>query len=99
MAIEPPTLDVNENFGKVPDYIQQFRLKKEREEKEKLYMQFIIDTIPVGKRLVQEEERVSTLKDLYDAKRELIFALESYPIITYEVQRSPKMIKEKAELE
>ena len=38
MAIEPPTLDVNENFGKVPDYIQQFRLKKEREEKEKMYM-------------------------------------------------------------
>lgn len=47
-SIDPISLDVNENFGKVPDYIHQFRLKKEREEKERVYMQYIIDTIPVG---------------------------------------------------
>ena len=53
----------------------------------------------MGTRVVGENERLKTLRDLYDAEKELRFALERFPIVLYDVRRSHKTVQEKENLE
>ena len=51
-------------------------------------MRLVMDTIPIGKRLVGNVERIQTLSDLYDAKTQVVTTLEQFPIMRYDVNRS-----------
>ena len=72
-------LDINKNFARLPTYIHRYRREDgerhqrqlEREEEAK---------IPAGARLVREEERLKTLRDLKDAKKEIEGMLERFPV-------------------
>ena len=74
------SLDVNENFGKVPMYLQKFNLERQKQKQVEIYRKHIEDTVPAGKRLVSEEERQEVLLALYSAKQEVVTLLEQMPI-------------------
>lgn len=44
--------------------------------------------VPPGTREVPEEERLQTLKDLREAQKEIITALERFPVANLTVKRS-----------
>ena len=71
----------HKNYGRVPKYINKYN--QQREEKE---IQQMIELekakIPAGTRLMDEQERQDTLKDLYDSKKEINSALEKLPVIS-----------------
>ena len=62
--------DVHKDFGKVPKYLEKYNQKSEElalqraalKEKKKL---------PPGTRQISEEERIKTLEELMDTKKEL----------------------------
>jgi hypothetical protein len=88
------TPNTHKNYGKVPKYLQGYKkdadlLAKQRAElQEKKKM-------PPGTRLVPEEERVKTLEDLIETKRELNQLLAQMPIS----MRSEGLQKRKREVE
>jgi len=53
--------------------------------------------IPAGTRLMPEEERLETLKELQDSKKELNIALEKLPVVsrTIAMDRHKKDLEEK----
>ena len=73
------------NFGKVPRYVNKFNQSREdveimrmlEEEKAKM---------PPGTRLMPEHERLETLNDLYDSKKEINTALEKLPVVSKTLQ-------------
>ena len=52
---------------------------------------------PLGTRLMPEEERLETLKDLIDSKKEINIALEKLPVVSKTIQmtRHKKDLEEK----
>ena len=58
-----------------------------------------MDTIPPGKRLVPESERLETLINLNDAKAALVETIEKMPIARMNVNRSPTFERKKVEVE
>ena len=55
--------------------------------------------IPPGKRIVSEQERLSTLHNLEEAAKEIEVALEQFPIKRANVNRSGKHDTQRNELE
>ena len=82
------SLDVNENFAKIPDYLLKYRQENDERTK-KMIIREQIDKIPFGHRLVPEQERLETLKNLEDAQNEIVNTLERLPIISHHFRRSP----------
>lgn len=84
-------LVVNTNFGRKPEYLINFDQKRMLEKQREEYLKYLMDTIPAGKRVVQETERQSKLKILHDSKVELMRVIESFPIQRINVKRSQYM--------
>eukprot|EP00356_Strombidium_inclinatum_P015863 CAMPEP_0170504754 /NCGR_PEP_ID=MMETSP0208-20121228/48867_1 /TAXON_ID=197538 /ORGANISM="Strombidium inclinatum, Strain S3" /LENGTH=95 /DNA_ID=CAMNT_0010785191 /DNA_START=1384 /DNA_END=1667 /DNA_ORIENTATION=- len=80
-VIKEKNIDLHKNFGKVPNYINKYNQKREDDhvrrliEEEKAKM-------PPGTRLMPEEERLDTLKDLQDSKKEITNTLEKLPVVS-----------------
>ena len=58
-----------------------------------------IEKIPYGHRIVSEQERLETLKNLEDAQNEIVTALERLPIISHAVKRSPQLESQRINME
>ena len=71
--------DMHKNYGKIPSYINRYH--KERHEAQ---VQQMIEEEkarhPPGTRLMPEEERLETLNDLKESRREINIALEKLPV-------------------
>jgi len=84
----------HKNFGKVPEYLQKYKTesegKKEQEKKTAEEAKY-----PKGTRLLSEEERVSTLSQLQDTRKDLVNMLEKFPI----TMKTMSIQKKKEELE
>ena len=89
-------MKTHKNYGKVPQYINKFAKQKEQ-----MAIQRMIDEekakIPPGTRLMPESERLETLKELKDSKRELQNALEKLPVVsrTQHMERHRKELEDK----
>ena len=87
-------ISLHNNYGKVPRYINKFAKQKEdiaiqrmvEEEKAK---------IPPGTRLMPESERLETLQELKDSRREINNAIEKLPVVS----RTQHMEKHRKDLE
>lgn len=69
----------HKNFGKTPEYLAQYKLEEERR-KEYQKLKEEEKTYPKGTKLVSEEERLKTLQDLIQTKKEIETILEKMPI-------------------
>ncbi len=81
-AEEPTIAGKNKNYGKVPSYINKYAKEREDAVKQKA----IDDEMakhPPGTRLMPEDERQETLKDLKEAKEETNKQLERLPIVAH----------------
>lgn len=90
-ALKP---QMHKNHGQVPNYIQKYR----RQDNEKLAQKRWEEEqalLPPGTRLMPEEERQDTLRDLKAAKNETENAMQRLPVVGH----SLKMNKHKKELE
>jgi hypothetical protein len=71
----------HKNYGKIPKYIQKY--DRQREE---LHIQKMIEEEkakhPPGTRLMPEEERLETLKDLKESRKEINTAIEKMPVVS-----------------
>lgn len=65
----PALAAANKNYGKVPSYINKFKSQKE-EMMKKAAEELEMSRHPPGTRLMPEEERQETLRDLREAKEE-----------------------------
>ena len=84
----------HKNQGKVPNYLKKY--DKQREEKKRqLELEAENAKHPPGTRLMPEDERVETLKDLQAAKAATNADLEKLPVVAH----SAKMERHKKELE
>ena len=61
-------IDINDNFGEVPEYILKRKYAKARLDSEENRRRMMNDLVPPGMRLVPEQERLDTLKDLKEAR-------------------------------
>lgn len=84
----------NKNYGKVPNYLNKFNKQREDEIKQKA-LEEEASKHPPGTRLMPEDERLTTLYDLTEAKAETVRALERLPVVAH----SNKMERHKKELE
>lgn len=57
------------------------------------------DIVPPGMRLVPEQERQETLRDLYEAREHIQSALERYPIMRANVGRAGSVGTRREDLE
>ena len=75
---DPPE---NKNFGKVPKYLQKFNEEaKEKQDAIAAQKAAIIPGQPPGTKLMPEEERLATLRDLEQNKKDINDALMKMPI-------------------
>jgi hypothetical protein len=99
--LHPPNLkeasnaaDHHKNFGKIPGYINRYkndadeRIERMRRQEEEAKM-------PPGTRLMGEEERLQTLQELQETKKDIQNMLERLPI----AQRTQAGEKRKREME
>jgi hypothetical protein len=71
--------DYHKNYGKTPEYLKQYKLEDERrKEYENLLKEQA--TYPKGTRLLPESERIQTLNDLINSKKEIENMIEKMPI-------------------
>lgn len=91
-------LDLNCNFGKIPDYIKQYDYENQTHELKNIYMEHM-NLIPYGKRLVSEAERLETIVNLKEALNSITETLDRFPIMLLNVHRSERLIKQKEILE
>lgn len=74
-------METHKNYGKVPRYIQKYDRKREE-----LHVQKMIEEErakhPPGTRLMPEEERLETLKDLKESRKEINTAIEKMPVVS-----------------
>jgi hypothetical protein len=84
------------NYGKVPAYIDKFN--KERED-ERVRRQLAEEQakLPPGTRLMPEDERVKTLEDLLQAKKQCNNELEKLPVVVKSIrmQQHKQALEEK----
>ena len=69
----------SKNYGKVPRYIDKFN-KERQEAKHQREIDAEMAKLPPGTRLLPEDERLSTLKDLQAAKKATNDQIEKLPI-------------------
>lgn len=84
----------HKNYGNVPKYINKYNQQREDQEVMRL-LEEEKSKIPPGTRLMSEEERVQTLKDLIESNKEINSALEKLPVVSKTLQ----MDKHKKDLE
>jgi hypothetical protein len=84
----------NKNYGKVPSYLKKYNKEREVKEARKLQMEADKD-VPPGCKRMEESERLATLRDLEENKREVNNMLEKLPIS----MRTQALSKRKTELE
>lgn len=84
------------NYGQVPNYVKKFNQQRENIEVMRM-LEEEKAKIPPGTRLMPEQERLDTLKDLMESKRELNTALEKLPVVskTIAMQRHRKDLEDK----
>lgn len=82
---------MNSNFGRKPDYLVDFDRQRQLERQRQEYLNYLLDTIPKGKRLVQEDERHKVLASLQAEKVQIVQAMERFPIQRANVKRSQFM--------
>ena len=88
--------EMHRNYGKVPKYIDKYN-----QERHDAHIQQMIEEekakIPAGTRLMPEEERIETLNDLQESRREVNTALEKLPVVprTIAVERHKRDLEEK----
>lgn len=80
-------MDVNHNFGRIPDYLIKMHNDKYLNFVRREYDE-ILNSIPPGMRCLSYGERIQTLNNLVEARDELINNLERYPIMSINVNRS-----------
>mmetsp|Transcript_5202 Transcript_5202/g.4779 ORF Transcript_5202/g.4779 Transcript_5202/m.4779 type:complete len:129 (+) Transcript_5202:712-1098(+) len=85
---------LHKNYGKVPKYINKYRVEKE-EENFRRRIEEEEAKIPPGTRLMGEEERLKTLEELQVSKKDINNVLERMPI----AMKSMAMDRKKKELE
>ena len=85
---------LNKNYGKVPSYINKYNQQREDAAIQRM-MEEERSKIPAGTRLMPEEERVETLRDLQESRKEINTALEKLPVVS----KTMAMEKHKKELE
>lgn len=54
-------------------------------------MKYLVEHVPIGKRVVPETERVKTLKELEEARIEVLKVIETFPVQRVNVKRSHYM--------
>ena len=86
--------ELHEDFGKVPDYLEE-RKAKWAEEKEEMKKRMPDPSCPRGMTLMPEEERVSTLEVLKASKEEAMKQLAKMPFVI----ETPSLKKRHGELE
>ena len=84
----------NKNYGKVPNYLNKYKNQREEEAKQKAEQEEM-SKHPPGTRLMPENERLETLRDLKESIVETNRQLETMPVAA----RSQKIEKHKKELE
>jgi hypothetical protein len=88
------TTDLHEEFGKVPEYLEE-RKAKWAKEKEELKKRMPDPSCPKGMTLMPEEERLSTLEVLKASKEEATKQLAKMPFVI----ETPTLKKRHSELE
>ena len=84
----------HKNQGKVPSYLNKYAKEREKEAKRKA-AEIEMSKHPPGTRLMPEEERQETLRDLKEAQAATKAKYESLPVVAH----SGKMERHKVELE
>lgn len=92
---EPTTVDTrHEEFGRIPRYLEERRVKAEREEEERL-RNMPDPSCPIGMKLMPEQERIETLRVLERNKAEAMNQMTRLPFVV----ETPSMIRKKNDLE
>lgn len=91
---EKTLLPTHKNFGKVPSYIHKYNRAREDAEIQRMVEEERAK-IPPGTRLMPDEERLDTLKDLQESRKEINTALEKLPVVS----KTLAMDKHKKDLE
>ena len=84
----------HKNYGKVPSYLNKYKNEREEALKQKALDEEAAK-FPPGTRLMPEDERQATLKDLREAHEETTRQLGKLPVVAH----SGKMERHKTELE
>ena len=84
----------HKNQGKVPQYLNKYAKEREEDAKKKA-QELEMSKHPPGTRLMPEEERQETLRDLREAQAATKAKYESLPVVAH----SGKMERHKVELE
>lgn len=87
---------MHKNYGRVPRYINKYAQERAEAEIERLAEEEQAK-VPPGTRLMPEEERLETLHDLTESRRDVNTALEKLPVVsrTIAVERHRKDLEEK----
>jgi len=91
---ETKSAEMHRNYGRVPNYLNKFNREREEDAIRKM-VEEERSRMPPGTRLMPEEERLETLKDLQDSYKEVNNTLEKLPVIS----KTLAMEKHKKELE
>ncbi|CDW72994.1 UNKNOWN [Stylonychia lemnae] len=84
----------HKEFGKVPNYLNKMQKQKD-EEIERRRQEEEESKLPPGTRLMPEDERLRTLEDLHQTKKDIINMLEKMPL----ANQSMALVKKKREME
>lgn len=74
-------IKTHKNYGKLPNYVRKYKAEAEEDEIQRMVEEERAK-IPAGTRLMPEEERLETLKELQDSKKELNATLEKLPVVS-----------------
>ena len=83
----------------MPEYIVKIKQEKARRAEQERNRRLMDELVPPGMRLVPEQERQETLKDLFEAREHIMSALERYPIMRSNVHRAGSVGSRKEDLE
>ena len=74
-------IQTHKNYGNVPSYLKKYNKQRENENVQKMIEEERAK-IPAGTRLMPDEERLETLKDLEESRKEVNIALEKLPVVS-----------------
>ena len=93
---EDTRIYTHKNNGKVPKYINKYNQQRE-DDHIRLLVEEERARHPPGTRLMPDEERLETLNDLLESKKEINSALEKLPVVskTIQMDKHKKSLEEK----
>lgn len=71
----------HKNYGKIPRYIQKYDKQREDQAVQRMIEEEKAKH-PPGTRLMPEDERLETLKDLQESRKEINTAIEKMPVVS-----------------